>query len=126
MTDAWVKFGFNTKTKGEICGDIVSLINKQKLSRNELETLISILREKEYFTIERTKFIRKEIWNRDYLHSLLFVPAQGVYTSDYLLHLFEVAEFVNSMEQKKDKQKKLILGVAIAVVAIGIIIIIAK
>lgn len=65
----------------------------------------------------------KEKWTKEYREKLVCMSIAECFNSEYLFHLQEVSEF---LVNKKKSKKGIIIGGAIAIIAIAVIIVIAS
>lgn len=91
-----------------------------KISRQELLTLVSDETIKSAF-FSNSDLIKekKENWNKSYLERLSYMPISEKFDEEYLMYLFEVAEY--SHTRKTLLKKMCYLGIGLVVVGMLIV-----
>ena len=96
-----------------------------KLSSYDLEVLINDPRISAGFigNVFDDKKPRSE-WNKDYLENLVYTAFAGPFNADYLLHLYEVSQFVRNGKNGNAEIRKIVIGATIIILVIiaGIIV----
>lgn len=99
---------------------IVADIKKGKLSKNDIYELSKDEKIRaSYFGKNILKKCDKKDWNKKYLDELSLASVSEVFNGEYLLLLNEVAEYVNAVEEKKERSVKIL---KMCVCALGIIL----
>lgn len=96
-----------------------------KLSDSDLEMLINDTRISAGFIGDKLEDKKPQSeWNKDYLENLVYTAFAGPFNADYLLHLYEVSQYVRNTKTSIAKMHKIVIGAIIIVLVIvaGIIV----
>lgn len=112
------------KKPAEIIHRVVTDIYCDKLSRHQTDAIISELDINGVLNDVVIKTSPKSEWSEDYLELLVNKAVTGTFSKQYLLHLAEVAEYVNENEKKdiKKRQNNKIAAIVIGIIAVIIFV----
>ena len=91
------------------------------LTRNDIISLTNDKEIKESFIGESfTKKAPKGEWTKDYIEQIVCMSVAECFNTDYLLHIFEVAEY---LRHKKEKGKTMLqIGIGAALIAAIVVV----
>ena len=97
------------KKPAEITHNVVTDIRRGRISGDNLKLLIVELEKKGIFDNTTITTTPKSEWNEEYLELLSYETVGGTFSRQYLLHLAEVADYVqvNSATKKHTKVNKI-------------------
>ncbi|MEE0878985.1 MAG: hypothetical protein UH788_06880 [Treponemataceae bacterium] len=101
------------KDRGKNKLNIVDIIINQKITKDDLEQLIIILKQEEYLDNDESFVPKndKSDWTKDYISDLRFRCIQ-YFSEEYLRHLFDVSSYVKTKAKNK---KTLVIGIFVLI-----------
>lgn len=118
-----------TEGKGpaEYSSDIVNSIRRGRINGSELSYLIDELEQNSKLNSRQVDVAPKSEWDADYLQLLANKVIAGTFSKQYLLHLAEVADYVNSPKTNRTSpdNKQSGNGLLVAILAVAVTVLIA-
>jgi len=113
------------KKPAEITHNVVTDIQRGRISGDNLKSLISELDRNGILDNTVIKVIPKNEWNDEYLELLSYETIGGTFSKQYLLYLAEVAEYVNgNARNNKSKPGGIKTGYVVAAIIIVVALVI--
>lgn len=111
---------------------IVSDVKRGRISKNEI---IELDQNKEikaaYFGNANLEKIDRNLWNESYLDELSLAAVSETFCGEYLLYLYEVAQYVMTKNKKKERGNKILKEVlagalVILLIILAVVLIVSK